>query len=138
MNDRAFRLAFLLVVAAGSLGAETIHVRVLDGRNGRTIPKEKVQVWINDSKGALNLALGTDGIAELDAPAGSSIRIASNLYVDCRPFEKAAARPTYSVDEIKKSGLATQNTCGKVKVGASRGELIFFVRPLHWWEAMRR
>jgi hypothetical protein len=138
MRAVVFSLASLMVVAIASLGAGTIRVHTVDGRNGKTITNERVQVWINERKGALNLVPRENGIAEFEAPAGASIRIESNLYMDCRPFAKAAPRPTYSADDIKNSGLATPNICGKAKAEARPGELIFFVRPLHWWEVIRR
>src|SRR5271170_6897317 len=134
MYAKARLLTILLTVTTVSLGAEVIRVRVVDGRNGRTITDEHAQVWINVRKGnSLNLVPGADGTAELEAPAGTSIIIQSNFYKDCRLIETGSAGPpTYSVDEITSSGLATQNTCGKLKGEARRGELIFFVRPLHW------
>lgn len=110
----------------------------MDGRNGKTITNERVQVWINDSKRARSLIPGKDGIVEVDARAGSRIQVEANLYFDCRPFEKDAARPSYSVDETKSGGIATQNTCGKLATEARHGELLFFVRPIHWWQGMRR
>jgi len=132
-------LAISLTITTVSLGAETIRIHVEDGRNGKTITDEHVQVWINGRRGnALNLIPGRDGIAVLEAPAGSSIEIESNFYEDCRPFEKGGPRPTYSVDEIKRDGIATRNTCSKLNSEARRGELLFFVRPIRGWEGMKR
>jgi len=132
-------LAILLASPAVPFGAEVIRIQVVDGRNGKTITDEQLQVWINGTtKNALSLKPGPDGIAELEAPAGSSLKIESNLYKDCRTLEKSAARPVYSTDQIRSSGIATQNTCGKLRLEPRRGELMFFVRPLHWWEGMKR
>jgi hypothetical protein len=140
-RTRAVRIAIIVAFTLVPGGAEIIRIHVIDGRNGKTMTNEKAQVWINAKKGyALSLAPGADGIAELEAPAGSLIIVQSNLYVDCRQFEKGTTRPplTYSVDEIRRSGLVAQNTCGKLNVAARPGELLFFVRPIHWWEGMRR
>ncbi len=133
----ACQLVSFLAVTALSLRAEVIRIHVLDGRNGKAITNEQVQVWVDEAKGALSLATGADGTATLRALPGSSIRIATDLYYDCRPFKKNAPRPTYSVNEILKSGLTAQNGCGKFKAEAKPGELLFFVRPVHWWEGMR-
>lgn len=136
---KVLQLAILITVAAASLGAETIRIHVVDGRNGKTITDEHVQVWINGRKGnALSLTSGPDGIALLEAPQGSSIEIQSNLYKDCRPLQKNAPRPTYSVDEIKHDGVATGNTCGRLNSEARSGELVPHVRPIHGWEGMKR
>jgi hypothetical protein len=135
----ACRLVVLLTVITVSLRAATIRIHVVDGRNGKTITKERVQVWIDSSTGsALSLIPGPDGIAVLEAPEGSSIYIASNLYVDCRPFEKAAPSQAYSIDAIERDGVATRNACGKMNVEARRGELVFYVRPIRLWEGTRR
>jgi len=109
---KASLFAAVLTTSIINLSAEVIHVHVVDGRNGKTITNERVQVWINDGKGALNPMPGKDGIIEIDAPAGSRIRVESNLYFDCRPFEKEAARPSYSVDEIKISGWRPRTPAG--------------------------
>lgn len=140
---KMFRFAVLFVVASASLGAqagtEMIRIHVVDGRNGKTVKDEHVQVWINSRTGnALSLNPGPDGIAVLDAPEGSSIQIESNFYKDCRPFKKDVPRPAYSVDEIKHDGIAAENACGKLNSEARRGELVFYVRPIHGWEGMKR
>lgn len=133
------KLIVLVIVTAASLGAQTIRIHVVDGRNGQTITDERVQVWINGKSGnALSLTPGPDGIALLDAPEGSSIEIASNFYKDCRPFKKDFPRPAYSVDEIKRDGIATRNTCGRLNSEARRGELVFYVRPIRGWEGIKR
>jgi hypothetical protein len=84
------RLALLITVATVFLQAEVIHIRVVDGRNGKTITNERVQVWVVGARVALSLTPGTNGIAEFEAPAGSSVGIGSNLYFDYRPFEQGA------------------------------------------------
>ncbi len=140
MNSaKVCRLVLLMSVAATSLSAEVIRIHVVDGRNGKTIPDEHVQVWVNGRTGsAQSLVPGPDGIAELEVPEGASLDVESNYYKDCRPFQKGAPRPTYSADEIRKDGVAARNTCGKVGSEARRGELLFFVRPIHGWEGMKR
>jgi hypothetical protein len=133
------RIATLFAVATVSLWAETVRIHVEDGRNGKTIFDEHVQVWINSRvRNALNLIPGPDGSALLEAPAGATIEIESNYYKDCRPFKKGAPRPTYSVDEIKNDGVVARNTCGKFGSEAERGEILFFVKPINGWERMKR
>ncbi len=138
--------ALLAALLAGLFGtilhAQDIRIRVLDGRNGHRVTNERLNVWIGPERGeALLLPTNKDGVAELhlDNKHGESIEVESNLYVDCRPYRKDAPRPSYSVQEVLQSGVVTQNACGKGKIEASPkpGELIFFVRPLHWWEGMK-
>ena len=128
-----------ILAAVSTLCAATIRVRILDGRNGKPIANERAQIWINGRTGnAHELTTGRDGVATLEIPAGASLDIESNLFRDCRPFEKRVPRPTYSTDEIVSSGFAAGNGCGKLSSEARRGELLFFVRPRHWWEGMRQ
>jgi hypothetical protein len=129
----------LIATGAASLSAETIRIRVEDGRNGKAITNEHVQVWINGRKGAaLTLIPGPDGVSMLEVPAGGLIEIESSHYKDCRPFTKDAPRPTYSIDEVTRDGVVAQNSCGKLRAAARRGGLLFFVRPLRWWEGIGR
>ena len=62
--------------------------------------------------------------------------------VDCRPPDESSFLPPrvhfYPVEEILRFGVATGNTCGRLEVSAKPGELVLFVRPPHWWEAIRR
>jgi len=77
-----------------------------------------------------------------------SIAIASDEYFDCQEWAKVVAgetpkqnlnrAPTYRIENIVKSGVVAGNKCGGFRVEAKPGELVFFVRPLTWWERMRR
>jgi|ERR1700678_2768202 hypothetical protein len=91
------------------------------------------------------------GLATSNPTVGSadSIQISSDYYVACQeyrpviPSEPIAGRPTdrmpsYSIAKILNSGAAAGNTCGELRVKAKPGELIVFVRPLHWWERMKQ
>jgi hypothetical protein len=139
VTSKLCRIGIFLTVTTVSLKAETIRIHVEDGRNGKPITDEQLQIWINGRVGnALTLKPGPDGIATLDAPAGATLEIESNYYKDCRPFKKGAPRPIYSVDEIKNDGVVAQNTCGKLRPEAKRGELLFFVKPVNGWEGMKR
>jgi hypothetical protein len=136
-------LSFGILFCSSTL-AQTIHLRVLNGRNGRPISSERVQVWIditmdgNTQVIPRQLSTDSNGQAELYVGGATTIRIASIDYFDCRPFRKNAPRPTYSVAEILSSGLATANRCGKPRVEARPGEVVFFVRPFTWWEELKR
>jgi hypothetical protein len=125
-----------LLVAVSTLQAATIHIRVLDGRNGKPIADEVLQIFINDQNGASQLATGKDGVATLEVPTGASLRIQSNHYMDCRLHEKGVApRLSYSVDEIISSGITAGNICRhRLDFKTSSGDFLFFIRPYRWWE----
>ena len=124
-----------LLLAVSTLQAATIRIRVLDGRNGKPIADEVLQIFINDQNGASQLGTGKDGAATLEVPTCASLRIQSNHYMDCRLHKKGAPRPIYSVDEIISLGIAAGNICQRrLDFKASRGEFLFFIRPYRWWE----
>jgi len=128
--------AILLIVPCLLLQADTIYVRVVDGRNGQKIAKARVQVWIIGMKGMpLILKPGTEGTAELEAPVGSRINVRPDAHLDCRPRERIGLTE-YAVEEIKRLGITTEDTCGKLGSKANPGELLLFVQPLHWWEKL--
>lgn len=131
-------LAMVVVPAKGS--AEQITIRVVDGRNGHPIIDEKLQVWFNRQSGsAMSISTDKQGIAQVDAPSGAALLLSANLYVDCRYSKQTGPeRPTYPISDILRTGVLAANTCGKLKLSPTPGELIFFVRPEHWWEGMKR
>ncbi len=141
LNRQTFLLVLLPIVSIAVLQAQNIRIRVLDGRNGHRVAKEHVQVWIGPQQGvALDLPAGNDGVAELHLdPAGArAFEIASDYFFDCRHFRRNEPLRSYSVNEVLKIGIVTENNCGKVRAEPEPGELIFFVRPLRWWEGVKR
>jgi hypothetical protein len=98
-------LGLVMLVPAGA-SAEPITIRVVDGRNGHQVSDEKLQLWFNNQRGsAMSISADKQGIAKADAPAGASLRLSANRYVDCR-YSKQTGR----------SGLPTQSrtSCGQV------------------------
>jgi hypothetical protein len=133
-------LGLAMLVLSTGISAETITIRVIDGRNGHSISDEKLQMWFNSQSGsAMSLSTDKQGVATVDAPSNAALLLSANLYVDCRYSKQTGPqRPTYAVSDILRSGVLTANTCGKLKLSPTPGELIFFVRPEHLWEGMKR
>jgi hypothetical protein len=130
-------------------GGQNIRIRVRNGRNGHPVTKESVNVWFGNKpagegfggEGGVALLLSTDKNGEvLVSIKGNDaewIDILPDYYFDCRA-RKDTRRPIYSVKEVLQSGVVTDNTCGKFTAEPKPGEITFFVRPLHWWEAFQR
>ena len=125
----------LSMVAAVAAHAQTLHLRILDGRNGRPIINEQPQVtWIGHQNGApIQLQTDQDGIAKLVLPSGNVeyVRIEASNYYDCRKVAKDDTTQAYFVKEALASGIVAINTCGKLEIEPRPGEIILFVRPLH-------
>lgn len=150
------------------LRAQDIRIRVLDGRNGhplrdcvsiQTSPQQRAPLLVlRTSKEGVALlrvgdelagtAEGRDSLACKGVPTlgkvGSvdKIGIWPDWDVDCRPLAEGSRLPPrvqfYRVDEILKFGVVSGNTCGGFEVSRKPGELVLFVRPPHWWEAIKR
>lgn len=124
--------------------AQVIYVHVVDGRNGHPIPNERPIVFVYTDRGSdsvFTISAGKDGVAELDlgkTPA-DFVQVSANHTIDCRPGPKHAtgrATTKYSMKDILQTGIATENTCGKIKLSPKPGEVIFFVRPMNWFERL--
>jgi len=139
-HQRAWALIFVVLLSSPLMKAQQVLIRVLDGRNGHPISDEKLQLWFNSQSGsAMSISTDKQGVAKVDAPSGAALLVSANLYVDCRYSKQTGPeRLTYPVSDILHSGVLAANTCGKLKLSPTPGELIFFVRPEHWWEGMKR
>ncbi len=159
----------LLLLATSSLckgaHAQSIRIKVVNGRNGRPIAHTHVNVWVGkerksaiviptDKDGVASLAL-TDKEGEVNVPPedGFGSHIATNPivkygddlginapYVLCQP-----GTPDYSwlairhipTNQVVVQGIVTPNVCGKATAPQIPGEIVIFVRPLSWWEKFK-
>jgi hypothetical protein len=168
-------LCALVLGSAFLLRAQDLRVRVVNGKNGRPVSEECLNVAIGgwhganliaptDRSGVLVLHL-KDGEISADSvapracndmaftgpvviPKGTELlAFLPNWQISCEwhtanvpgapvVFDRLA--PSYSIQMILDSGVTTNNTCGKVRMKANPGELVLFVRPPTFWEAMRR
>lgn len=156
-------LAVVIALCSGPACAQAIRIRLLNGRTGHPM-SDCMNVWT--APGERNPTIvraGKDGVAVVRighaakdavlAPCKyvrtsasverlDTIGIWLDLDVDCRAKTEVGSSPSktrfYSSDEILKTGVASSNTCGKFKAEPSPGELLIYVRPPHWWEAISR
>jgi hypothetical protein len=165
----ARRVAFFLLLlsaAPWSKGAQaqTIRIKLLNGRNGRPVVHACVNVGLDHLDLGHMLAIPTneDGVAQfrftqLDSEVNTqdhwkgcgdfgvinpvvkySDAIGINAgYVLCetrRADYSWLAVRKFSTVEVLQHGVVTANTCGKTTASPQSGEVIIFVRPLTWWE----
>src|SRR5580692_1594700 len=140
-----FALGLLEFVAL----AQEVKIRVVDGRNGRPVYGEiNADFFESDERGVaigqrhnwrwLTPRTDEDGLIHLRLePTDKYLTVTPADAVDCR-LQKGELPPVYfplsSLGEIIQSGIALENHCGKTRVAPRPGELVLFVRPLHWWE----
>lgn len=158
---RWFWPVFLAGVAAvGTIGnAQTLRVRLLDGRSGKPIANAAINVWVgNHRKAAVPVSADRNGVVSMrltdnadqvrvegdlvDPPTflyASEIRIQVG-FVLCqaaqqKKFSWLQITP-YPTGEWTRTGIVTTNTCGKAVAKLEPGELTLFVRPLNLGERM--
>lgn len=160
-------LCCLLLIAAslGGAHAQSIRIKLVNGRNGRPVAGKHVNVWVGkERKWAMAIPTDKDGVASLvltdkegdvNVPRvdGDGSHVVVNPvvkydddlrinvpYVLCQPgtpdYSWLAIRH-FSTKQVVDQGIVTPNACGKATVIQTPGEVIIFVRPLSWWEEFK-
>jgi hypothetical protein len=151
-----FFLAALSIagIVASSAAAQSITIILLDGRTAKPIKRSWLNLWTKEKGPALPLAFDEVGKGKFNlqttAPTSSAANSRTLEYSDTLSIQlgyqpcwektlKAPqfARYSFSTQEILDSGLAQANNCGKQTVAVHPGELILYVKPLTFWQAMR-
>lgn len=166
--DGAWYLSCLLLIAA-SLGqaahAQSIRIKLVNGRNGRPMAGTHVNVWVGkERKWAMVMPTDKDGVAslvltdkegEVNVPLGDGdgahvvanpvVKYDDDLginapFVLCQPgtpdYSWLAIRHV-STKQVIGQGIVTPNACGKATAAQKPGDVIIFVRPLSWWEKFK-
>lgn len=173
--SRTLMVVFVLLgpaLAGNALQAQTIRVKLVNGRNGKPIADKCIRVGVGDKsdlKGrgwsggdmqtdasgvvTLHLVVGNAAINTQDERRGCAGGVVASPVlkygntVGVRPF-LAFCQPrgsnypwlggeVFSTKKVLQEGVVTPNTCGKAKASPKPGQIIFFVRPLSWWEKMK-
>lgn len=124
--------------------AQQITIKLIDGRNGRPLKHQVIDVWFGERANGypLQAKTGEDGNTAVGVPrAEKHFVVAGEWLADCRGGNKAGKSfidsNVYDVAQVLTRGVSTQNSCGKAPREPIPGTLTFFVRPMHWWEKMR-
>ena len=158
----------LLTMPAMSLGAQTLEIKLVDGRNGRPMvgASSYVNVWVGgERKEAIAIPTDDNGVArlqltlnpnEVNVPnsTGHGTIVANHPvvkydesfrinapYVLCGSGEGNHSwleLKNFSTKEVLDHGYASVNTCGKVTASPQPGQVVLFVRPLTFWEKMKQ
>jgi hypothetical protein len=160
---RSLLLLLLFVCTDGVVSAQSIEIKIVNGRDGRPMAGTCVNLWVGtERKTAMAIPTDENGVARFRLTANDgevdihnrwrncgefglidpivkysdSFRIYKG-YVLCEsrtPGHSWLAIKDYSTQQVVQNGIATVNTCGKATASPKRGEVILFVRPLTWWE----
>ena len=157
----------LLVMSAMSLAAQTLEIKLVDGRNGRPMvgTSAYVNVWVGgERKEAIAIPTDDKGVARLQLtlnPNEENIPLSTGhgTIVEKHPVVKydesfrinapyvlCGAKgnrswldlKSFSTKEVLEHGYASGNTCGKVTATPKPGQVVLFVRPLTFMEKMKQ
>lgn len=149
----------LFAVAPIGLLAQTatIHIRVLDGRTGKSLSGMNLEFvdyhTIRDGNthadlsGRMIVKTSADGDSYVANPDADGVLVfyvlgsRNGVWTTCTR-QKQYDRDTrtygnehlYPVSTIVASGLVAKNDCSTRTAAAKPGELVIFVRPVTWWE----
>jgi hypothetical protein len=161
-----FGFAMLLLgTLAFPLCAQTLKIKLVDGKSGHPLANTCVNVWIGDGrKSALSLPTSGDGVAILKLTSRPDEIDIHAQWPQCGPLglwnptviyaERARVQFGYvlcqesqgksswlllhdfSTDEWVRQGIVTSNHCGKTTAPLQPGVLTIFVRSLTLWEKL--
>jgi hypothetical protein len=152
-------IAFLFSSFPTVLHAQTIKIKLVNGKSGQPISNSYVNTWVGTQrKEAMAIPTDKNGVAWLNLTDkdtdvntqngvthpvvryADTIRIVAG-YVLCQshaPDYSWLATMEFSTNQILQHGIVTPNSCGKSSVSPNPGELVIFVRPLTWWEQLKQ
>ncbi len=136
----ALLCALLMMPCPSRAQTAEIHIRIVNGKNGRPIKNETLRVWTaRDHIDADLWPTDATGAVLLKVDGNAQIAVDANLYANCRilPQNQQPSEFLYSVAEVLGKGISTENTCGTVRVAAKPGELILFERPFTLLEKVK-
>ncbi len=137
-----FVLALAVSAVATPLCAQTITVRLLDGKSGKPITDKNITFhWNSDHFEESVVRIGKDGVGKVTAPAKATdfflmegpkdgdepFRVA---YFDCN----TPAHSRNSISEVLSRGIVPGNECSKRSAKAEPGVIIFWGLTRRWYE----
>lgn len=146
-RDCASRSAWCCVVLMLFLGGvqpiiasnETIVVKLSNGKNGKPLAHFRVYIVFGDPKAQdlLNLKTDHEGEVRFEVGDAKTFQVRPVGAVACGEQPIGAPYRDYSIDDVLKQGIVTQNSCGRFSPGPIRGQITYLVRPASWSELFR-
>lgn len=146
----SFSRALVTALCAAALGAglhaqsaNTVHIRLLDGKTGLPVQADNYLVRVDGDKTIHNewVHIGDDGSVVVTLPTDAqkiAVKATYNMdmdtYINCAIAKESDNERDvwYSISEILKSGLVAPNECSVTHYTAKPGEFVFFVRKRSW------
>ena len=133
----------IMTTCASALHAQNtvITIRLVNGKNGKPIKDENLNVFVNKQRDAENFRADSGGIIKLPIDRNALVSFLSNIQVGCHSLTDDEIShhelQQYRVSDIVEHGISDTNTCSKkIRVEARPGEFVYFERPRTFWEWM--
>jgi hypothetical protein len=135
---RWFAFALCLGVC-GIASSQTVTVQLVNGRNGKPLANVKVQIGFDDLKGRQPLILNSNrnGEVQFETDGSKTYEVHPVGLVACGEQPIGVPFRQYSITDTLKTGLLTQNNCGRINSEPFRGRLLYFGRHATWWELLK-
>ena len=133
----------LVPAASAQTKVETVHIRVLNGHSGKPVKRADTSTLVfplSPYTTPIERQADTQGNLSLLVPIEGQLTLTVIKHPSCRRLSKAdrAKGPAkVSLQDIFATGFVEANGCNQRSIAPSPGELIVYVRPLHWWESLR-
>lgn len=128
----------LLATCFGSQDATSvpITIMVLNGKTGKPVWRESPNIWI-DKEPHINPYTNLRGKAKIKVSSGATqLWITPDFGHECRWKDGDGTKMTvsYSIAEILRTGVVSQNFCGARATTPTPGVLVFYELPSTWRE----
>jgi hypothetical protein len=141
----AIALTLLLggTVLSEPLSAQTITIRILNGKSGRPLSNKNVTLYWSPDFAPLGTVvhLGNDGIGTVEVPVGSEIlTMMGGPKVGKEPYRipfincNEPMTEKIQIAHVLKDGHVPANVCSKKSAVPRPGEIVFWAMPKPWWQ----
>lgn len=154
-SRRALLFAILAFRLLSCVSAQTIKIKLVNGRDGQPMADKWVDLGIGHIVHMLTIPTDKDGVASFrltneDAKVNTSsanpvVKYSGSFGVHapfalCQPHGSDyswLAVMKFATEEVLEHGVVEANTCSRMTAAPVPGEVIIFVRPLSFWEKLK-
>jgi hypothetical protein len=125
-----------LALAAQEATTVSITIEVLNGKTGMPVWRESPNIWI-DKEPSINPYTSIHGKTKIKVSSSATqLRITPDFGHECRWKDGPITQLTlsYSIAEILRIGVVSQNFCGATTIAPTPGVLVFYELPSTWRE----
>lgn len=125
-----------LALTAQRAATVSIIIKVLNGKTGKPVWRESPNIWI-DKDALIDPYTNLLGKAKIKVSSNAAqLWITPDFGHECRWKDGDNSKMTvsYSIAEILRTGVVSQNFCGAGTIAPTPGVLVFYELPSTWRE----